>query len=105
MEFVINTKQRVVVSDNKITIIFYRKLYIEVYNDCTIELYFHNELIFKQKFSPKLFKSFTKKISDLMIAINCELLLTKYYEDVIHILNENINFIQEVFRNYGSKHL
>lgn len=100
MKFTVNTKQRVYLSKTKFSILLYRKMLITVHpQEKTILITLYNEKIFHKTFSSNTYKAIKRDISHFLLAVSCELLLTKYYEDAMRIITNNASYLQKLFRD------
>ena len=97
MKYVINTKQRIYVDENKITIVIYRRFAMTIKKDTyTIILELDGDIIYRKKF----FESFRKDVSILLTQIFIELLLFEYHDEVMDILSKNCSYIQKAFDQF-----
>lgn len=100
MKFTVNTKQRVYLSKTKFSILLYRKMLITVHpQEKTILITLYNEKIFHKTFSSNTYKAIKRDINHFLLAVSCELLLTKYYEDAMRIITNNASYLQKLFRD------
>lgn len=101
MKYVINTKQRIYVDENKITIVIYRRFAMTIKKDTyTIILELDGDIIYRKKFRKKFFESFRKDVSILLTQIFIELLLFEYHDEVMDILSKNCSYIQKAFDQF-----
>lgn len=99
MKYTVNTKQRLYIYENKFSIVIYKKLSINVYKQSnTISLDFYDKNIYRRTFSADTYKAIKKNVGCLLLAVSCELLLTKYYEDVLRIIKNNSKYIHGIFK-------